>query len=277
MKHDSKQAGATKRSFLRSRGFLGAVCLLVAVALLLGNIFLPKLSTTEMTVVVAKRDLPQGTVITKDDIATMTISRSIFDRNKQLLHSVEDALGRYIATQGVMEGDFLTTAKISVTLPFRDAYLYDLPQGSYAISVSIDTFAAGLSDKIVSGDIVTIYAIVGEASESNYYARSFLSLQAVEVLAVTRGDGLDSGAGAENDEQKANSATITLLVNAQQAQLLAGLDAHGALHIVLAARDKTTPYAQELLRAQADYFTTLADGEGEEDEHKEGGEYEYIE
>jgi hypothetical protein len=55
-------------------------------------------------------------------------------------------------------GDYILTAKLSDMPASENAYLYNLSGDKQAISVSIKSFAGGLSGKLISGDIVSVIA-----------------------------------------------------------------------------------------------------------------------
>ena len=55
-------------------------------------------------------------------------------------------------------GDYILTSKLTDTPAAENAYLYNLNGEKQAISVSIKSFAGGLSGKLISGDIVSVIA-----------------------------------------------------------------------------------------------------------------------
>ena len=75
----------------------------------------------------------------------------------------------------------------------KNAYLGKLNGENLAISVSIKTFAAGLSGKLEAGDIVTLIASdVGEKKETLVLPE----LKYVEIIATTASSGADNDAQA---------------------------------------------------------------------------------
>ena len=103
------------------------------------------------------------------------------------------------------------------------------------MSVTIKSFANGLSGKLQSGDIVSVIA-------SDYKKQGMTvipsELKYVEVISVTASSGYDANTGeakSEKDERELPS-TVTLLVSPEQSKVLAELEADGKLHLSLVYR-----------------------------------------
>ena len=91
-----------------------------------------------------------------------------------------------------------------------------------AISVTIPTFAKGGSGKVEAGDIIMLFATDKDTGETTQPPE----LKYVEVLAATQSSGADKEYQAPQDDEEENPeeslpSTITLLVNTEQAQILA--------------------------------------------------------
>mgnify|MGYP006990123765 CR=1 FL=1 len=90
-------------------------------------------------------------------------------------------MGRY-ANADLYKGDYILESKLSDTPMLKNAYLSKLNGENLAISVSIKSFAAGLSGKLEAGDIVTLIASdVGERRETLVLPE----LKYVEIIAAT--------------------------------------------------------------------------------------------
>lgn len=113
-------------------------------------------------------------------------------------------------------------------------YLEDFDGEKRAISVTIRSFANGLSGKLKNGDIVSVYvADYGDKKET----LSPQELKYVEVLAVTLGTGYDTEETTNKEgEEKELPSTVTLEVNEEQAILLADLEANGKIHLAFVYR-----------------------------------------
>ncbi|KAG3106297.1 hypothetical protein PC123_g36 [Phytophthora cactorum] len=123
------------------------------------------------------------------------------------------------------------------------------------MSVTIKSLAAGLSGKLQPGDIVTLIASdYGEMRTTSMPPE----LQYVEVLAVTTSSGLDAQTGTDttSDDNEDNElpSTLTLLVQPEQAQLLADLENKAKLHTSLVYRGDPIS-AKAFTDKQDAYFT----------------------
>lgn len=157
--------------------------------------------------------------------------------------TLEDVKGLY-ATADLFPGDFILTTKISATPVSSDAALNHIPSGKVAISLSVKTLASGLSDKLQSGDIIRIYHFLDIAEE-------IPELRFVKVLSVTdaKGINVDNTKDPAADEEKQQSATITVLASPEQARLITALENDGIAHVALISRNNDS-LAEELLAEQ---------------------------
>jgi pilus assembly protein CpaB len=153
----------------------------------------------------------------------------------------DSVIGKY-AKADLSPGDYILAAKLSDNPASENAYLYDLDGTKQAISVTIKSFADGLSGKLVSGDIVSIIAPDYKKQGSTVIPTE---LTYVEVIGVTASSGFDTDqtdtqakqfSDADENDEKQLPATVTLLVSPEQAKILAELDSEGKLHISLAYR-----------------------------------------
>ena len=101
-----------------------------------------------------------------------------------------------------------------------------------AISLTVKTLAAGLSDKLQPGDIIRIYHFLDKAEE-------IPELCYVRVLSVTdaKGVNVDNTREPSEDEEKQQSATITVLANPEQARRITELE--NELHNTYGAADRS--------------------------------------
>lgn len=81
-----------------------------------------------------------------------------------------DIVGKYVASE-LLKGEYVLPSKISDTPANENNYLYGLTGEKRAISITIPSFAAGLSGKLRYGDIVSViacdYRDSGENREDN--------------------------------------------------------------------------------------------------------------
>lgn len=206
-------------------------------------------SADNSQVIRAKVNICEGDIISDDMVETVTISKKNLPDGT--LTKKELAVGKY-ASVTISANDVVTSQKVS-----DNGSIYTLEKGSYLMSVAVKNFADALSGKLQSGDIVKVFfPPIANSSVTNLTLNEAicpLELNYVKVVAVTTADGTDlemnTPTAKSNDSTKSNiPATVTLLVNERQAQILAGQEAN-TVHLALAYRgggDK----AKELLEEQ---------------------------
>ena len=160
-----------------------------------------------------------------------------------IAHQLSDVNGLY-ATADLAVGDYILTSKISSVPVSSDVALNSIPSGKVAISLTVKTLASGLSDKLQPGDIIRIYHFLDTAVEVP-------ELRFVKVLSVTDSDGInvDNAKEPTEDEEKQQSATITVLASPEQAKIITGLENDGVAHVALISRNNDK-LADELLAEQ---------------------------
>lgn len=199
---------------------------------------------------------------------TEVIEVGSYNLPSNIAHSLEDVNGLY-ATADLAQGDYILTTKISLTPVSSDVVLNNIPSGMVAISLTVKTLASGLSDKLQPGDIIRIYHFLDTAEEVP-------ELRYVRVLSVTDASGVnvDNTKELALDEQKQQSATITVLASPEQARIITALENDGVAHVALISRSNDA-LAEELLAQQAQtileiYYPELL--EDPEDVNNENGE-----
>ena len=175
-------------------------------------------------------------------------------------------MGRY-GNSDLYKGDYILASKLSDTPQLKNEYLTGLDGTNRAMSITIKSFAAGLSGKLERGDIVSLIASdVGDLRETLIPAE----LQYVEIIATTLSDGTDSDMQEEEDDAGLAS-TITVLVTPEQARLLAELEQEGSIHAALVYRGNREN-AGKFLEEQARVLGELYTEETEETEGEESAE-----
>lgn len=191
--------------------------------------------------------ISKGSQITEDMVETAEVGAHNLPNN--IARSLEDVVGKY-TTADLEAGDYFLSTKVSYTPLTSDIQLNTIPSGKVAISVTVKTLASGLSDKLQSGDIIRFYHFLDEAVEVP-------ELQFLKVISVTDSKGLNVDntklPDPESDEEKQQTATITVLATPAQAQLLTGYENDGALHVALVSRGNEQ-LADELLLQQDEYL-----------------------
>lgn len=241
--------------FLKNRTVLGVICIALTLVICFGVV--PLFNTTvaqKEHIVRVTGDIQAGELISPDNVQSVEVGS--YNLPEGVVRSLDTVLGRY-ATADLAAGDYILTAKLTDAPAAENVYLYNLTGEQQAISITIKSFAQGLSGKLISGDVVSVIA-------PDYEKQGFTvippELRYVEVIGVTASTGYDTDAGDvsredEEAEEKALPATVTLLVTEPQSRALAALEADGKLHLALVFRGDPEE-AQKFLDFQAD---TLAD------------------
>lgn len=247
---------------LKNRMVLGMLC--IAISLVICFLITPMFNKSishKTKIVRVTKVIEAGEEIKKDMIETVEVGS--YNLPDSVLRSEEEAIGKY-ASGKLEPGDYILAGKIEKEPAAENAYLYHLNGEKQAISVSLKSFAAGLSGKLQSGDIVSViapdYRNMGETVIPD-------ELQYVEVIAVTAGSGYDANTRQKKedreDEEKELPSTVTLLASPIQCRILAEMEADGKLHVALVYRG-APEQARQFLKAQDErlaflYLTGLQD------------------
>lgn len=217
------------KKIFKSRLTIAAICILIAIICVFAGIMTQENSNKLIDVVTIKTAVRKGDTITEEMISTKRVGVKSTD---EFIKKPDDVIGK-IAVTDLFVGEFVLPSKIAIELPSIESKLLSLDGSRIAISINIKDFACGLSDKLVSGDIVSCVV----TTEDNTLIPPELTY--VEVLATTTPSGIDKQYTDEVEEE--NLATATLLVTPYQAELLAGYDKMATLHLALSYRgDKET-------------------------------------
>lgn len=224
-------------SFLKNRTMLGAICIVLSLLICFALTPLFNRSVSQKTAIVrVVKDIRNGDQITRDMVQTVEVGG--YNLPENVIRQPGAAVGKYAAAD-LSPGDYILSSKLTDVPAAENAYLYNLSGGKQAISVSIKSFAQGLSGKLISGDIVSVIAPDYKKQGSTVIPSE---LTYVEVIGVTSSSGYDtdseqsSGGTGKNENEKQLPATVTLLASPEQAKILAELEADGKLHLSLVYR-----------------------------------------
>lgn len=259
----------------RNRTVIGVLCILLALIICFGVTPLFSRSASEKTEIVrVTMDIKEGDEITAEMVQTVEVGAYNLPQN--LMTDKKEVVGKY-ATADLAAGDYILSSKLSAVPAAENAYLYNLDGTKQAISVTIKSFAVGLSGKLESGDIVTV--IVADYQGKGETAIP-PELQYVEVISVTASSGYDANTGEVVDEKELPS-TVTLLVTTEQAKVLAELEQDSELHLALVYRGTPENAAKfiaaqdaliEKLYAEPEPENSGETAEGTESKESEGAE-----
>ena len=175
----------------RNRTVIGVLCILLALVICFGVTPLFSRSASEKVEIVrVTADIKEGDEITAEMVQTVEVGA--YNLPSGIMTEKDEVVGKY-ATADLKVGDYILASKLSNEPAAENAYLYNLDGTKQAISVTIKSFATGLSGKLESGDIVSVlvadYQGMGETVIPP-------ELQYVEVISVTASSGYDANTGA---------------------------------------------------------------------------------
>ncbi len=245
------------KNLFKNRIVVGLICIIVSLVICFGltPMFNDALASV-VEIVRVNTDIKAGEAITDRMLTTVEVGG--YNLPADVVYRMEDVVGKY-ANMDLCKGDYILTGKLSDTPLLKNGYLTGLDGTNRAISITIKSFAAGLSGKLEKGDIVSLIASdAGDMRETVM----FPELQYVEVIAATLSDGRDNDRQEEEDGMGLASA-ITVLATPQQARLLAELEQTSSIHVALVYRGNRET-AEKFLEEQKKVLEVCSSGEKEE-------------
>lgn len=232
--------------FFKNRAVIGVICIVLSLVICFGVTPLFNRAVSEKTEIVrVVREIRAGEEIRADQITTVEVGA--YNLPEDVVRNTATVAGKY-AVADLFPGDSILASKIAAEPAAENAYLYSLNGEKQAISVTVRSFADGLSGKLQSGDIVSVIA-------PDYKKQGVTvippELKYVEVIAVTADSGSDTNTGEQREEGEDRELpdTVTLLATPEQSLVLAELEAEGEIHLSLVYRGEQEE-AQEFLAAQ---------------------------
>lgn len=232
---------------MKNRTLIGIVCIVLAVAtIFLVSPFVNKVSGGTVEAVRLTKDVAQGNKITESDVETVKISKDAAPTG--IFSETQGIVGRF-ASVNLFAGDYLTANKIISASKAADNVFTSLNGQKFAMSFTIDSFAAGLSGKIKNGDIISLVVMDGSSGKAIMPPE----FKYVKVVTTTTSGGVDQDKVQKKDDGTFDPpATITLLVNNTQARLLAEYEA-STINCMLVYRGSNET-AEQFLAKQDEYF-----------------------
>lgn len=239
------------KNLLKNRIVVGLICIITALVICFGltPMFNDALKS-KVEIVRVSTEIKKGDEITPKMVTTVEVGG--YNLPSNVVYKAENVIGKYANTD-LYKGDYVLESKLSDTPMLKNEYLTKLDGTNRAISVTIKSFAAGLSGKLEKGDIVSLIASdVGEQRKTLIPTE----LQYMEIIATTTSSGTDNNVQEEpeNGEDTELASTITVLATPEQARLLAELEQTGKLHAALVYRGGSEN-AQKFLDEQAKVLT----------------------
>lgn len=230
-KENVKEKVNINLGFLKSKVTVGIGSILLGI--MVSFVFTPLYNQSlkeKVNIIQVSKKIEKGQKITDDMVKVVSVGS--YNLANNIITNKSEVVGKYAVTN-LYEKEYIVTERLSDKPIAQDEYLENLDGEQGAVSITLQSFAAGLSGKLFPKDIVSI--IVTE--DTNTYIPP--ELKYVQVLACTleNGNDIDENTKSEADEDADVVAdTITLLVNSKQAKLLANLEANQKVHVELVYR-----------------------------------------
>ena len=251
---------------MKNRTIIGIVCIVLALIVTFAVApMVNKISDSRTDIVRMKKDVDQGHLISDDDIEIVTVGSHGLAIDT--ITKKEDVVGKFAACD-LKVGDSLFPSKLSLTSDSADDVFHTLNGEKQAISITISTFAGGLSGKLENGDIISLIVFDNDTNEAFIPA----GLTYVKVITTTTQSGFDKDEVTPNEDGTYElPTTVTLLVNPAQAQMLVEYENTGVIHADLVYRGDSKT-AQKFLDAQDLYFEMLEAEDEEPNDNEEPDE-----
>lgn len=214
---------------MKNRTIIGIVCVVLAGAVMFGIAPLVNTVTSgKIEVVQVVKRIEQGQLITAKDVTKVRIG-SLGVRDT-VIKDEKQVVGKYAAGT-IVPDNCIYPEMISDDSDSAESVFRQLNGTQQAISITISSFANGLSGKLQNGDIVSV--VVVSENESTIPAE----LTYVRVITTTTAKGTDSDQLTTNEDGNVDlPATATLLVTPAQAKLLALHDQKAKIYLTLVYR-----------------------------------------
>lgn len=233
---------------MKNRTIIGIVCMILAVAMtFLVAPVVNRLTSDTISVVRLKQDVGRGAKITEGQVEIVKVNTDAMPQGVYV--KTADVVGKY-ASSNLYAGDILTKVKLSGDANSAEDVFASLNGSKVAVSVTIDTFAAGLSGKLQNGDIISLIVVDKNAGTSTIPGE----LKYMKVITTTTAGGIDQDSIVKNEDGSFEiPSTITVLCNTEQAKLLAKYEADITLQVALVYRGDTET-ANKFLQSQDAFF-----------------------
>ena len=245
---------------MKNRTIIGIVCIVLALVVTFAVApLVNKLSDSRTDIVRLKNDIVQGHMIQESDIEVVTVVSTGLPTN--IITKKEAVVGKFAACDLKANTDLLQSM-ISGKSDSADDVFHTLDGKKQAISITISSFAGGLSGKLENGDIVSLVIFENETNKATIPG----GLTYVKVITTTTAEGFDKDELTPNEDGTYElPTTLTLLVNPTQAKMLVEYENRGVIHADLVYRGDSKT-AQKFLDAQDLYFELLSEQEKDESE-----------
>lgn len=257
---------------LKNRTLIGIILIAAAIGMCFGiSPLFNAVLERKTTVIRLKQDIPQGAQITGSMLEAVEVGALNLPGN--VLTDPTGIVGKYTVS-AMFAGDMFTPGKLSDTIDTSDNLLRQLKPNETAMSVTIRSFANGLSGKLQRGDVIQIVSV-----DEDDRAQVYEELQYVEVLATTASGGSDDTYTADavntsgSNEDRALYATVTIVIQDRTQALRLAECEKSSLHAVFVTRGNEE-FKEKCLKSQLDILNEIKnenqDNSGEDDKTNSG-------
>lgn len=212
---------------LNKRMLFGIISIvLAAVIAFIGIPAVSQQNNTTVHIVRVKSPITEGSVISAEALEMAEVSAQNLPAN--VATDFSQVVGSY-ANVDLVAGDYFLPAKVSRTASYKDPLLGMLPEEQIAVSVSVQSLAGILSNKLRADDIVSVYS-----HDSLGQYKIVDELRYVRIIAVTNANGTNIEDAVEDESRMAS--TVTFLLNDRQAQKLITIEHEQPMHLALVSR-----------------------------------------
>ncbi|MCM1364984.1 MAG: Flp pilus assembly protein CpaB [Faecalibacterium sp.] len=236
---------------MKNRTVIGIICIILAVAITFCiSPMVNKMTEGKTEVITFSKNLGKGAQITDSDIVVTSLLKSGLPDG--VIKDKSAVIGKY-TNSDVFKGDVATAAKLVDNANASDNILSALNGDKVAMSITIKSFAGGLSGKIQNGDIVSIYV-----TEKDKEAKVPPELKYVKVITTTTSGGVDENEVVPNEDGTFDlPTTITVLVTVRQAEILADYEKNADMHVALVYRGNDDT-SEKFIKTQDKYLKEQA-------------------
>lgn len=258
---------------LKNRTLIGIILIAAAIGMCFGiSPLFNAVLERKTTVIRLKQDIPQGAQITSSMLEAVEVGALNLPGN--ILTDPTGIVGKYTVS-AMFAGDMFTSGKLSDTVDTSDNLLRQLKPNETAMSVTIRSFANGLSGKLQRGDVIQIVSV-----DEDDRAQVYEELQYVEVLATTASGGSDDTYSADSvntsgkdSEDKSLYATVTIVIQDRTQALRLAECENSSLHAVFVTRGNEE-FKEKCLKSQLDILNEIKnenqDNSSEDDKTNSG-------
>jgi len=198
---------------------------------------LVKMQANQTVVLVAKQDIPTGSVIEANMFESSIVPNQFIQ--PQAVTSIDRILGMISLAQ-ISKGEQISLSKLSkVRRESEGGLAGNTPAGKRAISIAVDSIAS-VSGMVRAGDYVDVIAtlqvpVQGQDGQISSQVAVVPLFQNVLVLAVGQNTGSAGRTGSRYTENEASSGytLITLALAPQEANLIAFVQEQGKMRLTL--------------------------------------------